>query len=403
MVFKVLNRFPVVLRVDPLELHRALRGKWETVARADVGKYLREVYTPGVAKAVERIMEEPEESFSLTRRWNVVGIVSNGTRVLGLGDTGPEAALPVMEGKALLFKYFGGVDALPLVINEREVEGITRVVKVLEPSLGGVNLEDIRSPDCFHILSALREELRIPVWHDDQEGTAGVVLAALLAVVEREETDLRKSKIVLYGMGAANFALLRFLRSYGVPRENIVALDSKGVIGRHRRPEGYKEEVSHMVRDDISDEREAFRGADIVVAASRPGALPINLLDEADNPVVFALSNPYPDVDPREASKVARHVFTGKDVNNALLFPGLFRAVLTTRSLIDERVAIQASYILKDYTLEQNYFPLPPLTDAGAHFTLAVRLAKWLVSAGRARRAPSNLEEEIYSLIPALS
>lgn len=399
---------------DPVEMHRRYRGKIETRAKVPVKGNLHVWYTPGVAEASKAIKENPDESFELTWRWNTVAIVSDGTRVLGLGDIGPEAALPVMEGKALLFKYYGGVDAIPIVHREKDPDRFIELVKALEPSFGGINLEDISSPKCFYILDRLREELNIPVWHDDQQGTAAVSLAALINAFKFVGKDIKKAKIVLFGAGAANFALFRFLKAYGVDPKNIIVIDSKGPITPEREElrGTYKWEIAESAGYAKSIE-DAFKGADAVVAASKPG--PGTIKKEwiklmANDAIVFALANPVPEILPDEAKEAgAKVVATGRSdfpnqVNNSLVFPALFRGVLSVgaRKITDSIVMAAVEALAKH---SERYFEkgliIAPMDDEEVFVKEAVAVGMKAIEEGLARRKISKeeLEREVREIL----
>ncbi len=369
-------------------------------------------YTPGVAAPARKIAEEgPDLSFDLTWRWNTVAVVSDGTRVLGLGDIGPEAAIPVMEGKALLFKHFGGVDAVPIVVREKDPEGFIRLVKALEPSFGGVNLEDISSPKCFYILGRLREELNIPVWHDDQQGTALIVLAALINAFKLVGKNLRNSRIVLYGMGAANYAVMRFLKAYGVDLGNVVVVERPGVgiLSRnHPMLEEFRERMPHWYDAALTTNRdcveggpeEAFKGADAVIAASKPG--PGTIKKEwvslmADDAIVFSLANPVPEILPDEAREAgAKIIATGRSdypnqVNNSLGFPAVFRGALTVRARkITDGMCMAAAEALAKYAEEKGLredYIIPSMNEREALFQEAVSVALEAIKEGVARKS----------------
>ncbi|MCD6323781.1 MAG: NADP-dependent malic enzyme, partial [Desulfurococcales archaeon] len=335
-----------------VDLHRKFRGKISVKPKVPVRGLddLSVWYTPGVAGPSREIAElGPDLSFDLTWRWNTVAVISDGTRVLGLGSIGPEAALPVMEGKALLFKHFGGVDAVPIVVRERDPERLIELVKALEPSFGGINLEDIESPKCFHVLDRLREELNIPVWHDDQQGTALIVLAALINAFKVVGKDIRTSKIVLYGLGAANYTVLRFLKTYGIDLRNVLVVERPGVgiLSRcHSRLEEFKERMPHWYDAAMQTNhecveggpQEALEGADALIAASKPGPGVVKkewVRLMSNDPIVFTLANPTPEIFPQEAKEAgAKVVATGRSdfpnqVNNSLGFPAIFRGALT--------------------------------------------------------------------------
>jgi len=352
-----------------LELHRFYRGKIETVPKVPISFELFAVwYTPGVAEPARACGADPERSFELTSRWNTIAVVSDGTRVLGLGKLGPEGALPVMEGKALLFKYLGGVDAVPLVVRERELDRLVYIVKALEPSFGGINLEDIESPKCFDLLERLRQELDIPVWHDDQQGTALVTIAGLINALKIVGKRLSDIRVAVIGAGAAGIAIVKYLIVAGVKPENIVVVDSKGILHRERPDLGsgdprlkWKRWVAETTNAEgrAGGIPEAMRGADVVIAVSRPGPGVIKrewikLMN--DDPIVFAEANPVPEIWPWEAREAgARIVATGRSdfpnqINNSLGFPAVFRGALTVhaRKITDE-MCIAAAYALASY------------------------------------------------------
>lgn len=402
--------------LDPVELHRLYRGKLETLVKVPVdASLLAHWYTPGVAEASRRIAEEPMESYELTWRWNTVAIISDGTRVLGLGDIGPEAALPVMEGKALLFKYLGGVDAVPIVVRERSVEGLVRLVKALEPSFGGVNIEDVESPKCFELLERLRRELEIPVWHDDQQGTALVVLAALYTALRLTGRRIEDARIVVVGAGAAGTAVVRYLLLAGARPGNIVVMDSKGIIHRGRRGlSGWKRWIAEHTNTEGLEGggEEAFRGADVAIGLSRPGAIRKEWVRLMNNDaIVFALANPVPEIWPWEAKEAgARIVATGRSdlpnqVNNSLGFPAVFRGALSAwASSITDSMCLAAARALADYVEERGAsedYIIPSMMEEEAYIREAVAVARKAFEEGVARRRESlkTVEEEIRELI----
>lgn len=319
-------------------------------------------YTPGVAAVSLEIAKNKDLAFDLTWKWNAVAIVTDGTRVLGLGNVGPEAALPVMEGKGLIFKYLGGVDAIPIPINVHDREQIANVVKALEPAFGGINLEDIESPKCFYLLEKLRNEMNIPVWHDDQLGTAGATLAGLLNAMKLTGRNERDTKIVIMGSGAANIATIKLFEAAGFDIGNVTAVDSHGVL----HPE--REDMDLLMRDNpwkydlgirsnrrriTGDIRNAIEGADVLIAASKPGPGVIKgewIRKMEKRAIVFALANPVPEIWPSEAKENgAEIVGTGRSdfpnqVNNSLVFPGVFRGALDARvRKINEPMIVRAS------------------------------------------------------------
>jgi len=308
-------------------------------------------------------------------------VVSDGTRVLGLGDIGPEAAMPVMEGKALLFKYLGGVDAVPVCLDTKNADELIATVKLLQPSFGGINLEDISQPKCFRILDTLRREMQIPVWHDDQQGTAAVTLAGLINALHLVGKSLSEVKIAMVGAGAANICIVGVLIAAGVTAGNIIMCDSRGTLhrGRTELKEGYKEkwEMCQKTNKDSVEggNAEAMKGADVLIALSKPGpdtVKPEWVADMAKDAIVFACANPVPEIWPWDAKDAgARIVATGRSdfpnqVNNSLGFPGIFRGTLDVRArTITDEMCIAAAYELaktaQDRGLAEDY--LVPTMD----------------------------------------
>jgi malate dehydrogenase (oxaloacetate-decarboxylating) len=298
------------------------------------------VYTPGVARVCLAIRDDREAAFSLTIKQNTVAVVTDGTAVLGLGDIGPEAALPVMEGKAMLFKEFAGVDAFPVCLATRDVDKIVETVKLIAPGFGGVNLEDIAAPRCFEVEARLRKELDIPVFHDDQHGTAVVVLAALLNALQIVRKDIKKLRVVVTGVGAAGTAVIKILMASGV--RDVVGVDEFGVIhrGRTKGMDFNKRSVAQVtnprkLKGGLSD---AMVGADVFIGLSVPGILTVrDVRRMARDPIVFAMANPVPEIQPEEAGEHVRVMATGRSdyanqINNVLCFPGFFRGLLDSRA-----------------------------------------------------------------------
>jgi malate dehydrogenase (oxaloacetate-decarboxylating) len=337
---------------DAMRLHPFYRGKVETALKCTVRDFSDFAiwYTPGVAAPCRAIHEDPEKVYDYTNKWNTVAVVSDGTRVLGLGDIGPKAGLPVMEGKALLYKYLGGVDGVPIMLDTKDPNKIIDTVMMLQPGFGGVNLEDLSQPKCFRILDTLREKAEIPVWHDDQQGTATVTLAGLmnaLKIVGKKKEDVR---IAFIGSGASNVACSRLIFGWGVDPVNCLMVDSKGILGPHRRD-------LEMRRAEYVDKwrlcqttngelrqggiPEAIMGMDVVIALSRPGPDTIQkewLEEMNEDGILFACANPVPEIWPWEAKAAGvRIVATGRSdfpnqVNNSLGFPGIFRGALDVRA-----------------------------------------------------------------------
>jgi malate dehydrogenase (oxaloacetate-decarboxylating) len=350
-----------------LKLHRAYGGKIQTTAKCPMASYedLAIWYTPGAAAPARAIAADPNLAYELTGKGNTVAVVSDGSRVLGLGNIGPEAAMPVMEGKALLFKHFGGVDAVPVCLDAHEPDAIIAMVKALVPTFGGINLEDIATPKCFRILDALRASLPIPVWHDDQQGTAAVVLAALLNALESVGKRLADARIALIGIGAANMAVYRILMAEGVSPGAIIACDSRGTLHKGRSDiEARQQELAEKWRVCVETNAdriaggisEALRGADVCLAFSTPGPNVIPIQGMGSKAIVFACANPVPEIWPSQALEAgARIVATGRSdfpnqVNNSLIFPGLFRGVFDVRaSAISDGMARAAARALAEY------------------------------------------------------
>ncbi len=403
-------------------MHRFYEGKMQVIPKC----VIRSVddfaiwYTPGVAAPCRMIQADPDKSFELTNRWNYVAVVSDGTRVLGLGDIGPEAALPVMEGKALLFKYLGGVDAFPICLRTKDPDEIIRICKALEPSFGGINLEDIEKPKCFHVLESAREQLNIPVWHDDQQGTATVILAGLMNAFKIVGKKPRESLITLVGSGAANIRTAYVLMKWGVKPGNIILADSKGVVYRDRKDitkedDPWKYDVAQKTNgeDRTGDIQEAFKGVDAVVAASKPGPNTIKkewIQTMAQDSIIFACANPIPEIWPWDAQEAgARIVATGRSdfpnqVNNSLGFPGIFRGVLDVKAkTVTDDMCIAAAQELANYAEERgiNENDILPRMDEWEVFPReAVACALKSIEQGVARVKPSK--QELYERASAI-
>ncbi len=351
---------------DALRLHPYYRGKIQMAPKCPV-RGLDDFaiwYTPGVAAPCRAIHEDEELAYEHTNKGNTIAIVSDGTRVLGLGDIGATAGLPVMEGKALIFKYLGGVDAVPICLDTKDPYRIILAVKWMQPAFGGINLEDISQPKCFRVLDMLRSDpdVKIPVWHDDQQGTATVILAGVINALKVVGKRMEDAQFAVIGTGAANIATLRLLRASGVPFGNIVSCDSKGILHPEREDIAQRkiEFVDKWRICQHSNARglrggpaEAMRGADVCIAASRPGPgtiLPEWVRGMAEDAILFACANPVPEIWPWEAREAgARIVGTGRSdfpnqINNSLGFPGIFRGVLDVRATtITDEMAIAAA------------------------------------------------------------
>jgi len=371
-------------------------------------------YTPGVAAVSKLIQTDADLSFEYTNRWNTVGIITDGSRVLGLGKIGPEAALPVMEGKSLIYKFLGGVDAFPLPIRVSDLERFIETVSSLEPALGGINLEDTESPKCFEILERLRGQMSIPVWHDDQQGTAGVVLAALYNALELTERKIGETRITLLGSGAANIAAVRLLAEAGADPEKMIVVDSKGTLHPDREDmdqlllrNRWKYEVAletngGRVRGGLA---QALQGADVLVAAAAPGPRLIKkqeIAGMARRAIVFLLANPVPEMWPKDAIAAgAEIVATGRSdfpnqVNNSLLFPAIFRGALDVRArtITDGMVIAAAREIArfaKDKGLSRRRI-IPTMLDWEVYPRVAATVGMKAQEEGQARRRVSKAE-----------
>ncbi len=342
---------------ESLRLHYEWKGKLEMTARASVGdrEALSLAYTPGVAQPCLEIQKDVGKSYELTRRWNTVAVVTDGTAVLGLGDIGPEAGMPVMEGKCVLFKEFGGVDAIPLCVRSKNVDDIVNTVALLAGSFGGVNLEDISAPRCFEIERRLKERCDIPVFHDDQHGTAVITLAGLINALKLVGKKIGEVKIVTSGAGAAGIAIIRLLMSMGL--KNVIMTDRAGAIYEGRENlNPIKQEMAKITNRNCEKGTlaEVIRGADVFIGVSAPGTLTKEMVRSmAKDPVIFACANPTPEIFPEEAKAGgAAVVSTGRSdypnqVNNVLAFPGIFRGALDVRaSDINDEMKIAAAYAL---------------------------------------------------------
>jgi malate dehydrogenase (oxaloacetate-decarboxylating) len=355
---------------DAMVLHPFYRGKIETVLKCCVRDFndFAIWYTPGVAAPCRAIEEDPDLAYEYTNKWNTVAVVSDGTRVLGLGDIGPKAGLPVMEGKALLYKYLGGVDGVPIMLDTKDPDQIINTVRMLQPGFGGVNLEDISQPKCFYILDTLREKAEIPIWHDDQQGTATVTLAALINALKIVEKDMSEVKIAFIGTGASNVACSRLIFGWGADPAKCFMVDSKGILGTFRKDlELRKAEYVdkwHLCQTTNAEGRqgsipEAMKDVDVVIALSRSGPgviMPEWVGTMAEDSIVFACANPVPEIWPWEAKSAgARIVATGRSdfpnqVNNSLGFPGIFRGALDVRATtITDEMCFAAAQALADH------------------------------------------------------
>ncbi len=357
-----------------LKLHSENKGKIEVVSKIEIKDMqdLAVVYTPGVAEPCRKINQNVEDVYKYTTKGNMVAVVSDGTAVLGLGDIGPEAAIPVMEGKAVLFKYFAGVDAFPICLSTKDPDEIIKAVTLMAPVFGGINLEDISAPRCFEIEKRLKETLDIPVFHDDQHGTAVVVLSGLINALKLADKKIGDVKIVVNGAGAASIAVSKFLLSAGA--QNILLCDSKGIIyeGRTENMNSAKEEIAKATnRDkDSGNLSHALTGADVFLGLSGPNLVDRDMVKKmAHDPIIFAMANPTPEILPDEAKAGgARIIATGRSdfpnqVNNCLGFPAIFKGALKVRAKeINEEMKLAAAYAISsvipdDELNETNFIP----------------------------------------------
>jgi malate dehydrogenase (oxaloacetate-decarboxylating) len=393
---------------DAMELHPFYRGKIETNLKCRVRDFndFAIWYTPGVAEPCKAINADPDKVYDYTNKWNTVAVVSDGTRVLGLGDIGPKAGLPVMEGKALLYKYLGGVDAVPIMLDTKDPSKIIDTVLMLQPAFGGVNLEDISQPKCFRILDTLREKAEIPVWHDDQQGTATVTLAGLINALKLVGKKMEDVNIVFVGSGASNVACSRLIFGWGADPGKCLMVDSKGILGPDR---GDLEKRRHEYVDKWrlcqitnKDNRqgstaEAMEGADVVIALSKPGpgtVLPEWVERMNNDSIVFACANPIPEIWPWEALEAgASIVATGRSdfpnqVNNSLGFPGIFRGALDVRATtITDEMCFAAASALANHigdALDDDHI-LPNMDDWEVFSREAAAVGRKAVEQGVAR------------------
>jgi len=403
---------------DAMRLHPFYRGKVEVALKARVRDFndFAIWYTPGVAAPCRAIAEDPDLVYEHTHKWNTVAVVSDGTRVLGLGDIGPKAGLPVMEGKALLYKYLGGVDAWPIMLDTKDPDKIIETVLLIQPGFGGVNLEDISQPKCFRVLDTLREQAEIPVWHDDQQGTATVTLAALINALKVVGKKIEQVQIAFVGVGSSNVACARLIYAAGANPALCRMVDSKGILHKDRKDlEQRKADYVDKWRFcQITNEEgrqggipESLEGADVVIALSKPGPGTLQtdwIRKMAKDAIVFACANPVPEIWPWEAKQGGAVVMaTGRSdfpnqVNNSLGFPGIFRGTLDVRATtITDSMCFAAANALADMAVEQGLSPehiLPTMDDWQVFPREAAAVAAKAVEEGIARN-PLTYEEEL--------
>ena len=384
---------------ESLKLHYELKGKLEITPRAKVDskEALSLAYTPGVAEPCLVIQKDVEKSYELTRRWNTVAVVTDGTAVLGLGDIGPEAGMPVMEGKCVLFKAFGDVDAIPLCVRTKDVEEIVKTVSLLAGSFGGVNLEDISAPRCFEIEKRLKEICDIPIFHDDQHGTAVVTLAGLINALKLTGKKIEEVKIVTSGAGAAGIAIIKLLLSMGA--KHVIMTDREGAIYKGRENlNPIKMEMAEitnlsMEKGSLSD---VIKNADVFIGVSAPGTLNKDMVKSmAEKPIIFACANPIPEIFPEDAKEAgAAVVSTGRSdfpnqINNVLCFPGIFRGALNVRAKdINDEMKVAAAYAIAELVSDQELnaeYILPAAFDERVKDAVAKAVAEAAKKSGVAR------------------
>lgn len=386
-------------REASLKKHADWKGKIETVCRVPVDsrEALSLAYTPGVAEPCMAIHNDVEKSFELTRRWNTVPVITDGTAVLGLGDIGPEAGMPVMEGKCALFKAYGNVDAYPICLRTKDTEEIINTIKLMAGSFGGINLEDISAPRCFEIETRLKEELDIPVFHDDQHGTAIVSAAALLNALKLAKKNIGEIKLVINGAGAAGIAIARFLLKLGV--KNIIMCDRKGIIckGVEWLNPAQKDvaEITNLQHTEgaLAD---AMKGADVFIGVSGPHCVTREMVKSmADKSILFTCANPVPEIEPADAKEAGAFIVgTGSSeypnqINNVLVFPGLFRGALDVRATtVNTEMMIAAAQGIAGYVSDRELSVehiLPYAYDKNAHKAVAKAVAQAAVKTGVAK------------------
>jgi len=393
--------------------HPFYQGKIEIMPKAAIRDFndFAIWYTPGVAESCRIIQKDEEEGYRHTNRWNTIAVVSDGTRVLGLGDIGPVAGLPVMEGKSLLFKYLGGVDAYPIVLDTKDPDDIITAVKWLTPSFGGINLEDLSQPKCFYILDTLRKEATIPVWHDDQQGTATVVVAGVINALKVVGKKMGEAVISMIGAGASNIAIARVLIAAGCDQRNIIMADSKGILGPNRTDikEKYPQKWDMALKSNKEGREggipECMKDTDVCISATKPGPGMIKkewVSMMADDAIIFPIANPVPEIWPWEALEGgARVVGTGRSdfpnqVNNSLGFPGIFRGTLDVYAkTITDEMCIAAAYELaktaEDNGIHEEYI-IPTMDEWEVFPREATAVALKAIEQGIARVKKSRQE-----------
>ena len=375
---------------ESLQLHYEKKGKIEVVSTVPVkdAKDLSLAYTPGVAQPCLEIQKDPEKDYELTRRWNLCAVITDGSAVLGLGDIGPEAGMPVMEGKCVLFKEFGGVDAFPICVDTKDVDEFVRTVQLISRSFGGINLEDISAPRCFEIEEKLKAVCDIPIFHDDQHGTAVITLAGIMNALKLVGKNKEDLKIVVSGAGAAATAITKLLLNFGI--KNIIMCDRKGVIYSDRGDLNPHKEAMAKVTNPNQEQgalADVIKGADVFIGVSAPGLLTKEMVATmANDAIVFACANPTPEIFPEEAKEAgARIVCSGRSdypnqINNVLAFPGIFRGAFDAKAkVINEEMKIAAAYalanLITDEELTDDYI-IPKAFDPRVGEAVAQAVAK---------------------------
>lgn len=402
-------------REEALHIHKQNQGKLETVSKVPVknGRDLSLAYSPGVAEPCKEIFDDKQKVFEYTMKGNMVAVVSDGSAVLGLGNIGPEASLPVMEGKAVLFKSFAGVDAFPICLETNDVDKIVETVKLMQPGFGGVNLEDIAAPNCFEIEERLKKETNIPVFHDDQHGTAIVTVAGLINALKLNKKHMSEIRVVINGAGSAGIAIIKLLRRFGV--KDVILCDSKGAI-YEGRPEGMndmKAEVAKVTNNEnvSGGLKEVVQNTDIFIGVSVAGVLSKEMVESMnEDPIIFAMANPDPEITPDDAKEAgAKVIGTGRSdfpnqVNNVLAFPGIFRGALDVNAThINEDMKKAAVYAIAELITEDELnedYVIPNPFDPRVAPEVAAAVAKTAMETGVARKNadPEKIKEKTRAL-----
>ena len=401
------------MKQDALKLHIENQGKIEVVSKVPLknARDLSLAYTPGVAEPCMEISRDPDSVYKYTAKGRMVAVVTDGSAVLGLGNIGAAAGMPVMEGKSVLFKNFGGVDAFPICLDTQDVDELVKTIKYLAPTFGGINLEDISAPRCFEIEKRLKQELDIPIFHDDQHGTAVVVLAAIINALKIVKKEIGKVKVVISGAGAAGVAIAKLLLSAGV--DDVVVCDSKGIISKDRaKLNSSKQELAEITnKHGISGKlQDALNESDIFIGVSGPDTVTKDMIEAmAKDSIVFAMANPVPEIYPDEARMAgARVIGTGRSdfpnqINNVLAFPGIFRGALEARaSDINEEMKLAAAHAIASLVTDEELSPdycIPGAFDkrVAAHVACEVAMAAMETNVARVAIDAEKLKETIIN------